>query len=42
MVDESGSPFEVETLLKKRGLPIFVFEDTDAEWTVKDEGGRVE
>jgi hypothetical protein len=29
-------------VLKKRGLPIYVFEDTDAEWTVKDEGGRVE
>lgn len=42
LIDEENNQFEITEKLKKDGLPIYVFEDTDAEWTVKDEGGRVE
>lgn len=41
LVDEHGDPFGLEERLKQRGLPIYVFEDTDAVTTVQDEGGRV-
>lgn len=39
--DSNGRKFLIEDKLKKRGLPIFVFEDTDAESMVQDEGERV-
>ena len=42
LVDEENNSFGIDDRLKKNGMPIYVFEDTDAEWTVKDEGGRVE
>lgn len=42
LVDEDNNQFEITQKLTKDGLPIYVFEDSDAEWTVKDEGGRVE
>lgn len=42
LVDEQDNTFEIIDKLKKDALPIYVFEDSDAEWTVKDEGGRVE
>jgi hypothetical protein len=41
LVDEEGRVFGIEEQLKARGLPIYVFEDTDAVTTVQDEGGRV-
>ena len=39
--DSNGRKFLIEEKLKKRGLPIFVFEDEDAESMIQDEGERV-
>jgi hypothetical protein len=39
--DSNGRKFGIEDKLKKRGLPIYVFEDEDAEAMIQDEGERI-
>jgi hypothetical protein len=41
LVDHQERTFEIEKLLKARGLPIYVFEQTDEEQLLKEEGNSI-
>lgn len=41
IVDKDGSPFALDHLLEMRGLPIYVFEETDMAQIVKEESDDV-
>lgn len=41
LVDEQNRKFETEDKLAKRGLPIYVFEETDQEELIKEESNDV-